>query len=1135
MWKMLILSLLVGGEVVISYLPYFKTPPCPRLYSVMEYLPSSDSLLIFGGALGTTFFSDIWEFSLSSQTWSEFIPTSKKFPDSRIGFGSFSNSFKQIFYIFGGNTELGPQNDLWAFDILNIKWYEIILENLPPARYDFAYTSYIEGFHQYFAIFGGITFSGLDNNLYILNMTSLKWTLQKLSGNPPIQTRGSNIVYYNGCFILTGGFLNQKQVDLRTYRYYLNTSFWEDITSPSILNSRTYTKTFIHGNYLYLVFGWDVYMTTDAISIIRLNIESQSPKWEVFIENSDYARDSFGLATVSEYVYIFAGYSSANNENLNSIIYIDLVLKDIFEVTSNYLSPENRYSGSLSIVNGEFYLFGGKTKNKLLNDLWIYNVESFQWSKKNNLGFFPSARFLHAADSQGDAIIIWGGEDSSGLKNDLFIFNALTNYWGELIPRSSEIPSAAKGACLVSQIPLIFLYGGLTSSGISKELWIFFMGNSSYMKISEDFPVVYHTCVIIHEEFYVIFGSTYGEEPISRVRYYNFLKKKWATYYDHEYTDVNPVQGIQLMINGKIIVVGGQAWQLDPIFLIQVFAENTVIKQETLSVSVYASSYAYYKKDFYSFGGGSAIGTTLRLSIPSSHFIKISLSSICANDKCDDLCSSGTYSSGLLCEVCPKGSFSEGYGNTKCQLCGEGTFNAYYSANSNRQCYPCPEGSYSSNPGANYCLDCITGMVCPAGSKIPIEYFYENNEKSIQPQIYKGNADEDVAWYFQVSVFIVSFVIVINFVLWGKLRKSLMFWDLFEDLHNHELNFPMIRVKNKVGGFFSLVFFGISIIIIGSSLISFNLDNIQETKALVPLVIMENEVSEFVSPELVVISKFLVYGDSCEINNVCNPLILVTTNNIKSTLSKISCSMTNDKSCIVTFTCYDCSLSKGTILKISLLEKFSYASGIEINITSDSSIPNSKSSVSLTLQSSINYIFIGSEPSKFFFTLTPSIFRSESSNWPDLLTGYHVSSDSIPIKGSEFLSIDLPIASQLKLEIYLDVSLSSLYTNRYLKQDLLFALSTIIGSVFGILGAVGSFMRFFESYLLKSMDKYKQDIHINNIKNRRKILKDIFGIRDENLDIAFNSNMDLILDTDKNQKYEFSKRLLDLYKQEYHV
>lgn len=959
-------------------------------------------------------------------------------------------------------------------------------------------------------------------------MTSLQWKLQKLSGNPPIQTRGPNMVYYNGCFFLTGGFFDQEQVDLRTYRYCLNSSFWEDLTNTSVYNSRSYTKTFRHENYFYLVFGWDVYMTSDVTNIIRLDLDSQSPEWEMFIENSYYARDSFGLATVGGYIYIFGGYSSADNKNINSIICIDLKLKDIFEVTSNYMSPESRYSGSLSIVNGDFYLFGGKSKTKLLNDLWIYNAESFEWSRQNNLGFFPSARYLHAAGSQGDAIIIWGGEDLSGLVNDLFIFNALTSYWGELLPKSSEIPSAAKGACLVSQIPLIYLYGGQTSSGISKELWIFYMGNSSYMKITEDFPVVYHTCTIIDEEFYVIFGSTYGEEPVSRVRKYNFYKKKWTTFYDHEYTDVNPVQGVQILINGKIIVVGGQAWQLDPIFLTQVFAENIVVKQESIPVSIYASSYVYYKKDLYSFGGGSAIGSTIRLSIPNSQFIKISLSSICSNNTCEDLCSSGTYSSNLLCEVCPQGSFSEGYGNSQCQLCVAGTYNRYFSSNSNRQCYPCPEGSYSSNPGSKYCLDCITGMVCPAGSKTPIDYFYENNEKSIQPQIYKGNTDKDVTWYFQISVFAIVVVVVMNFLLWKKLRNSLMLWDLFKGMHNHELNFPMIRIKNKTGGFFSLVFFGISFIIIGSSLISFNLDNIQETKALVPLVIMENEVSEFVSPELVIISKFLVYGDSCEINNICNPLIQVTADNFKSSLSKISCKMTNNKSCIITFKCYDCSLSKGTILKISLLEKFSYASGIEVNITSDSSIPKSKSSVSLTLQSSINYIFIGSDPSKFFFTLTPSIFRSESSNWPDLLTGYHASSDSVPIKGSEFLSVDLPIASQLKLEIYLDVSLSSLYTNRYLKQELLFALSTLIGSVFGIFGAVGTSMGFFESYLLKFVDKHNRENCINKVKNRRKILKNIFSLRGEKLDIAFFSDRNFYVDTCNHLNNE---KLLDYQKQ----
>lgn len=75
-------------------------------------------------------------------------------------------------------------------------------------------------------------------------------------------------------------------------------------------------------------------------------------------------------------------------------------------------------------------------------------------------------------------------------KNDFFIYNALTNHWSKISPLSSLIPIAAKGACIVAKIPKIYIYGEITNSGYSGELWEFDMRSLKYKLISKTWQLL---------------------------------------------------------------------------------------------------------------------------------------------------------------------------------------------------------------------------------------------------------------------------------------------------------------------------------------------------------------------------------------------------------------------------------------------------------------------------------------------------------------------------------------------------------------------------------------------------------------------------------------------------------------------
>lgn len=62
------------------YVPPEGTPPSPRAFVSLNYIPSSNTLLTFGGYSGKSYFSEIWQYDLNYEIWSLLSPGSEIFP-----------------------------------------------------------------------------------------------------------------------------------------------------------------------------------------------------------------------------------------------------------------------------------------------------------------------------------------------------------------------------------------------------------------------------------------------------------------------------------------------------------------------------------------------------------------------------------------------------------------------------------------------------------------------------------------------------------------------------------------------------------------------------------------------------------------------------------------------------------------------------------------------------------------------------------------------------------------------------------------------------------------------------------------------------------------------------------------------
>ena len=985
-------------------------------------------------------------------------------------------------------------NDFWEFDIELHFWTQIKTINPPPSRYGFGFTDEVDEFNnEIFYVFGGQTLQGIDNRLYMylifrLNMTTNTWTHYPTSDEMPKIYNCCIRKHKSSVYVVTGvGNQHYNSTQGGLYRYNFSDQGWENMYQSDFDNEVSRTTysyrekggCLLFGDLLFVISGWNIndYKSIDDFRFV--NLTDPKLEWHKYHEEFNSGRDSFSFSQKNDEMIGFGGFVGINKTLSNQISVIKLYnLPDI--ASPEYPSPDSRSFHSMTLINGKFYIFGGVNGDQLYNDVWVFDPEKIIWTSINCIGSIPSGRYSFAYGSQGDAIVIWGGIDYLGLKNDLYIFYTFSNTWELIVPTTTVEPTAAKGACLAVSIPEIYIYGGETNSGISNSLYVYNLLTRSYSLISTDRSVAYAACYIIDEYFYVIFGESYNSLPNKFASVYNTTGREWSVYLEADKDEFQPTRGVTLFINGSIIVIGGQVLNIYPfnnVTFYSPFINETSLKMGQIAEFPFNSAIVYYKTKFYVFGGGEVIGQSLIPSRSISRMYSIQARDICNDSKCKILCSEGTESVNEDCGLCKAGSYSNTAGNETCVPCTVGTYNPYSGSSSNRQCYPCGSGTYNNLTGQSYCVDCLAGYSCPPGSVTPSETINEYSLDSIQPALFTQASISSKIFNFEIIVGLTMLFLILFCACVEYTRKKLHKIDIYNKLHNYQINKVMMLKNTLLGGIASLVFVGIAIFIIGSTFINFIDYNILETKSLVPKAVLDEEVDVFVSDKMLFVIKFLRYGDNCE-------SIVFFTNNLE--YSKMRNFTNKDsKTCTFTIELFSCSIEVGAYIKVTSLETLSYASGIEVNVTTNSSIPGELSSLVSKLSPDGNKVFIGPDASSFYFVMTPSLFKSEPSNYESNLKGYHVAVSKLPTRGSQFITSELSVASQLNVEIYLTLSNSGLYTYRYYKQSLIFVATALLGSIFGIMGAVGGVMSFLEKHGNRIKNSIRNKKKFNTISGNR--------------------------------------------------
>mmetsp|Transcript_5708 Transcript_5708/g.10208 ORF Transcript_5708/g.10208 Transcript_5708/m.10208 type:complete len:981 (-) Transcript_5708:36-2978(-) len=918
------------------------------------------------------------------------------------------------------------------------------------------------------------------------------------------------MTYYQGSLYLFGGTTTKYTSDDRLYKYDLTAKSWSIIPASNSPLRRYLFNSLLVGSSFYIFPGWNDETLLGDIGTFHM-IDLNSPSTWVNVTLDDIGgistRDSYASAYSGSTAYIFGGWSEAAGIRNDLIkVEFDGSKAKAEQVSGIYDYPLRRKHHTMVTLGTSLFVFGGtapsaKLELEELSDLWEFDLETETWEAVEMSGSYPSPRSGSASTSIGDRMYLFGGEGGSELYSDLFIYDNISSEWLQVT--AEGLPSARKHACMSSHYPYLFMFGGITLNGYSDEVWRIDIKNYESVLLSSGNPIgpmpsAFAGCHIEDEEgdlvFYVYLGETTGETPLDAVYKLNTSDRIW-----HFQGTITPKsQSAIVKVRDRIVAVAGEQWgleSLDTVHLMEISSGEASLVSK-LNFSIYSAACKYYKDSIYIYGGGDRFGEKFRSSVPVHNFYRFDLNELCG-EHCNWPCSPGTYQSKVaLCEACPEGTYNDAYGALSCKQCPAGTFSRRMGNSSLRQCYPCEEGFYNPTPGSSKCLGCPNGYSCEVGSSSPsLNSQTDNVIMTSQPDLFTPGTEKvdslssDLQNGF-IGLGVLTMLLLLIFK--GKVYSCIASMDLYDDLHNHEDDVPIVKHKNFFGGFFSLLFYVAVLFYLIVAFLVYAWDNVEEIKALVPLVTLEKEYDD-IKGDVEITAEFGSYGGVCVTKeNECDSRIAARTTGISWESLEASCSFVKS-ACVVRLLCRGCRVSTGAMVEYQLSEDWSYANYIKSTVSSTSSIPKESSMVQLVVSPASGRVFRGSEPSKVYFELISSVFTSESSEWDSELTGYHISASRASDVGSSTNISEIPGTFGLQLVVYLDLSSTGLLTSRRLKQSALLLFSSILGTYYGLMDIFGFIMEKSEEKWLDYSSKRKRKLEFQERMRFLKMMMQDFG------------------------------------------
>lgn len=970
--------------IIIETFPKQGSPPSRSTNPMVAYDSSNKRLIILGGFVYETdsMSSTLQEYNLSISAWKQIFAQSAFVPPGlQAGKILVRNHELLVFY---GSTTSGISSDVYIFNMKTLVWSNAMLSgDSIQGREKFASCVYESQNITYLAIYGGLTSSGMDSSLYIIDIQTLTSKEMPRNGQAPGPKIAAALEFYNEKLYLFGYTPPSTNVwPNQTYLYSFDIfeEIWSVVEDKGTEKPehRIFHAMAAYNDELYVVYGYQLETVTQLNSIWKFSFATSS--WSSLGSYSSTYVAECGIVLIGSKLYFVGGRDKITIYNL--IYSLDLSRNPlIFNLESpNFSLPERRRNHQSLMIEDNIVVFGGYYNGNYYNDMWKYSISQKFWTSVSIQGSIPSGRIDFACSQIiGNSFAIFGGQDGSHIYNDLYYYYDYNYNW-VIADVVGATPSPRFSASMCYYNYKFYIIGGQNFYQDFDEIWLFDYETSSYSllsissKTSLQMPLIRSHCTIKANQtdliIYVVGGSTFQHFPNNCVIqiYLSSSGTSILKIINKPGSSMDFIDGVSetaaVFIQNTAYLFFGSFWNTQVVnYIVAIDLQDGEYTLITLTENYYkyGHSAVHFGNAVYLFGGGVAVAGYKIYNTETNLLYKITEFEV-GNSSC----SPGTQDSD--CQLCSKGTYWE---DGTCEKCPAGTFSTSIAAISVDQCLPCAEGTFSNNTGSIYCLDCSVNFYCPLGTSYPQSYIDLYSQSSIQPAPYSSQSSSinnisNTMWYSLggFSIFLFCFVLLFRKCIYKKMKS----FDFFSSFHPIPLNIPVVYKKTRIGGIFSILFIIAAGLSISIGFISFQLDNITEIKALVPLIAIKDTIK---ANSLKIKIQFLVYSDLCQnateaINEIYNTGFEFGKKHVVYIKSETTCNVE------IKYENFELKDNEAYI-NINMKEKNSYSSGIAVNLTVTSSIPNEYSSISTFLYPGNGYVFRGRKSSIIPYTFTPSV------------------------------------------------------------------------------------------------------------------------------------------------------------------
>ncbi len=481
--------------------------PAARAGAAMVFDPERNKMLLFGGRAASGYnYEDLWEWDVTTGTWTERSGTGKH-PAARAQHAMlYQKSTGKILLFGGGRSNLTTDgmgvsasfDDTWELDPATGSWTELAPTSRPSVRHDFGLVW--DSKRNVAVLFGGmqIDIPGatgvLKQDTWEWDPSAQTWAERATTGSKPVQRYGHAMAYDAGrgkVVVFGGSDMQTAGIKNDMWEWDCESGTWTQVltgTEAGIPGIRTYSSLLYDGTRARLTMFAGLVPTSNPDTGFK-GVLASNEIWEIdpsstlaftnrtvaFQGPDSRAYHAMAYDPIRKKTYVYGGA----DQTRKGFSLTDLWAWDgsRWERVGDGEPPAARVDAALAYdpARQSLILFGGNSwmGTKIGNETWEWSEDKRMWTQLSAAG--PSPRWGHGmvTDMARKKVLLYGGSGSNqNAGKEVWEWDGATLTWTDRTPAPTERTPVGRNYPVMSfdeARARLVLYDGARSPSVEGE------------------------------------------------------------------------------------------------------------------------------------------------------------------------------------------------------------------------------------------------------------------------------------------------------------------------------------------------------------------------------------------------------------------------------------------------------------------------------------------------------------------------------------------------------------------------------------------------------------------------------------------------------------------------------------------